>query len=109
LLSYSGRLGVAEQPEIMSPSIDSEYVENERRPGSISSEDSEYGTMPSSAIFPEVLFTSTHLKFLNRQLSMLEPEEILRWCLITLPGLYQTTALGLSGMLPSDLVVDCKD
>lgn len=61
------------------------------------SEDSEYGSMTASAFLPEVVFTSAHLKFLNQRLSMLEPEEILRWCLISLPGLFQTTALGLTG------------
>ena len=81
----------------MPPSIDTIYVENERIPTSISSEDSEYGSMTERAVLPEVIFSSAHLKYLNQRLSMLEPEEILRWCLISLPGLYQTTALGLSG------------
>lgn len=82
----------------MSPSIQ-EYVEV-RHPESVSSEDSEYGSMSASAFLPEVVFTPAHLRFLNKRLSMLEPEDILRWCLITLPGLYQTTALGLTGLYP---------
>ena len=82
----------------MSPSIDSRsIIESEQVDGDRESEYSEYGSMPSSAILPEVIFTSAHLKFLNKRLSILEPEEILRWCLISLPGLYQTTALGLTG------------
>ena len=82
----------------MPPSIDSGYVvESARINGSMESEDSEYGSMTASAFLPEVVFTSAHLKFLNQRLSMLEPEEILRWCLISLPGLFQTTALGLTG------------
>jgi phosphoadenosine phosphosulfate reductase len=76
-----------------------EYVE-ERRPGSVSSQDSEYGSMSASATLPDVIFTPAHLKFLNKQLSTLEPEDIIRWSLITLPGLYQTTALGLTGISP---------
>lgn len=87
----------------MPPSIDTMYVENEAIPTSALSEDSEYGSMTESAIFPEVIFTSAHLKYLNQRLSMLEPEEILRWCLISLPGLYQTTALGLTGSFPLQL------
>ena len=78
----------------MAPSIH-EYVEV-RHPSSVSSEDSEYGSMAASAFLPEVVFTPAHLQFLNKRLSMLEPEDILRWCLITLPGLFQTTALGLT-------------
>jgi phosphoadenosine phosphosulfate reductase len=83
----------------MSNSIQ-EHVE-ERRPGSVSSEDSEYGSMPASVILPDVIFTPAHLKFLNKQLSTLEPEDIIRWSLITLPGLYQTSALGLTGIFPA--------
>ena len=67
-------------------------------------EDSEYGSMASSVVLPELIFTSTHLKFLNQQLSKLQPQDILRWCLITLPGLYQTTALGLSGLVTTDML-----
>jgi len=85
----------------MPPSIDSGYVgESEGMAGSVESESSEYGSMRVSAILPEVVFTSAHLKFLNQRLSTLEPEEIIRWCLISLPGLYQTTALGLTGTSP---------
>jgi phosphoadenosine phosphosulfate reductase len=86
----------------MSPSISSGYgVENEGRTESVSSEGSEYGSMAASAILPEVIFTPAHLKFLNQQLSRLEPEDIIRWCLISLPGLFQTTALGLTGAFPN--------
>jgi len=79
-----------------------EYVE--RRSGSVSSQDSEYGSMSTSATLPDVIFTPTHLKFLNKQLSTLEPEDIIRWSLITLPGLYQTTALGLTGLVTTDIL-----
>lgn len=82
----------------MSPSI-GRYDERERNSDYVS-EDSDYGSMSQSVALPEVVFSSPHLKYLNEQLSALEPEEILRWCLITLPGLYQTTALGLTGLHP---------
>jgi len=81
----------------MSPSIQNTYEENEFRPRSASSEASDYGSMPASVMMPEIIFAPAHLKYLNERLSALEPEDILRWCLITLPGLYQTTALGLTG------------
>ena len=100
---YFVQLGVLRESE-MSPSIDTTYVENEEISGVILSEDSEYGSMTGSAVLPEVVFTSTHLKYLNQRLSMLDPEEILRWCLISLPGLYQTTALGLTGSLPLQMM-----
>ena len=68
-----------------------------------SAEDSDYGSMDQSVALPDVVFSSAHLRYLNERLSDLEPEEILRWALVTLPGLYQTTALGLTGRYPQDL------
>ncbi|KAL1987725.1 hypothetical protein VTN96DRAFT_2565 [Rasamsonia emersonii] len=58
----------------------------------------------SEASLPEVIFTKTHLQFLNRQLQFLEPKDILRWCITTLPNLYQTTAFGLSGLVITDML-----
>ncbi|KAF2146246.1 uncharacterized protein K452DRAFT_283520 [Aplosporella prunicola CBS 121167] len=58
----------------------------------------------SEASLPDIFFSKTHLKFLNSQLQKLEPEEILRWCLISLPSLYQTTAFGLTGLVTLDML-----
>lgn len=46
----------------------------------------------SAELTPEVL------KSLNNHLSTLEPREILEWAIDHLPNLYQTTAMGLTGM-----------
>lgn len=90
----------------MPPSIASGYSDNERGVAHSPSEDSAYASLADSQVFQdqEVAFTPAHLKFLNEQLSKLEPQEILRWCLITLPGLYQTTALGLTGLVITDML-----
>ncbi|KAL0635136.1 3'-phosphoadenylsulfate reductase [Maublancomyces gigas] len=53
---------------------------------------------------PEIYFSRSHLKYLNAQLKKLEPEEVLRWCMITLPGLHQTTAFGLTGLVTLDML-----
>lgn len=53
---------------------------------------------------PDIYFTKPHLKFLNHQLNQLEPEDILKWCLISLPGLFQTTAFGLTGLVTIDML-----
>jgi phosphoadenosine phosphosulfate reductase len=82
----------------MPTSIDTGYIENERTPRSISPADCEYGSMHQSAMLPDIIFTPAHLKYLNQRLSTLEPEDILRWCLISLPGLFQITAFGLTGI-----------
>jgi len=57
---------------------------------------------------PDVLFTKPHLTFLNRQLQHLEPQEILRWCITSLPSLYQTTAFGLTGLVMLDMLSQMK-
>lgn len=62
----------------------------------------------SESEMPEVYFTKPHLRFLNRQLQFLEPQEILRWSITTLPHLYQTTAFGLSGLAILDMLSKLK-
>ncbi|CAG8525176.1 39129_t:CDS:2 [Gigaspora margarita] len=41
------------------------------------------------------LFTEKHLDYLNEKLAKLSPKKILEWAIVSLPGLYQTTAFGL--------------
>ncbi|KAL8705941.1 MAG: hypothetical protein Q9201_000996 [Fulgogasparrea decipioides] len=62
----------------------------------------------SESSLPEICFTKPHLAFLNRQLQFLEPQEILRWCITSLPGLYQTTAFGLTGLVTLDMLSKMK-
>jgi phosphoadenosine phosphosulfate reductase len=45
-----------------------------------------------------------HLKFLNSTLNNLAPIDILRWCKIAFPNLYQTTAFGVSGLVTLDML-----
>lgn len=71
--------------------------------------DSGYSSGTSSEIvMPEVYFTKPHLQFLNRQLQFLEPQEILRWAITSLPHLFQTTAFGLSGLVTLDMLSKMK-
>ncbi|KAL9065942.1 MAG: hypothetical protein Q9157_007310 [Trypethelium eluteriae] len=77
----------------------SEWEETPRK------EESGYASASSShANFAEIFFTKPHLRFINQQLKQLEPQDILRWCLTTLPSLYQTTAFGLSGLVTLDML-----
>jgi len=62
----------------------------------------------SEASIPEVFFTKPHLKFLNRQLQGLEPQDILRWSFTSLPSLYQSTSFGLSGLVALDILSKLK-
>lgn len=41
---------------------------------------------------------------INAHLSVLTPEEILQWALEYLPGLHQTTAFGLTGLVAIDML-----
>ncbi|RMZ75608.1 hypothetical protein DV737_g5219, partial [Chaetothyriales sp. CBS 132003] len=67
--------------------------------------DSGYASGNSSDIeMPEVYFSKRHLQFINAQLQLLEPQEVLRWCVTTLPNLFQTTALGLTGLVTMDML-----
>ncbi|KAI4248413.1 MAG: hypothetical protein L6R40_000972 [Gallowayella cf. fulva] len=62
----------------------------------------------SESSLPEIHFTKPHLAFLNRQLQFLEPQDILRWCITSLPGLFQTTAFGLTGLVTLDMLSKMK-
>jgi phosphoadenosine phosphosulfate reductase len=50
------------------------------------------------------LFTESHLKYLNNKLAKLSPQKILEWAIVTLPGLHQTTAFGLTGLATLDMI-----
>lgn len=67
-------------------------------------EDSGYSSGSSTSGLPEVYFTRPHLKFLNQQLAQLEPQDVLKWCMTSLPTLYQTSAFGLTGLAIMDMV-----
>nr|AAF28889.1 3'phosphoadenylyl thiosulfotransferase [Aspergillus terreus] len=58
----------------------------------------------SEDYLPEIVFTKPHLQFLNRQLQFLEPQDVLRWCVTSLPHLFQTTAFGLTGLVTLDML-----
>ncbi|KAI4088053.1 MAG: hypothetical protein LQ348_000593 [Seirophora lacunosa] len=62
----------------------------------------------SEASLPDIYLTKFHLAFLNRQLQFLEPQDILRWCITSLPGLFQTTAFGLTGLVTLDILSKMK-
>ncbi|KAF3941405.1 hypothetical protein ABW19_dt0206811 [Dactylella cylindrospora] len=66
--------------------------------------ESGYSSASGSEELPEVYFTAPHLKHINAQLAKLEPIDIIKWSLITFPGLYQTTAFGLTGLVTLDMI-----
>jgi len=67
--------------------------------------DSGYSSGSSSEMeIPEIYLTKRHLQHLNRSLQFLEPQDVLRWCVTTLPHLFQTTAFGLTGLVTLDML-----
>ncbi|KAF2034473.1 Phosphoadenosine phosphosulfate reductase thioredoxin [Setomelanomma holmii] len=71
----------------------------------IRSEESGYASGDASQdSLTEIFFSKPHLKFINSQLQKLEPQDILKWCIMTLPGLFQTTAFGLTGLVTVDML-----
>ena len=65
--------------------------------------ESGYSSGGSDATLPHVHFTKPHLKFLNKQLAELDPRDVLKWCITSLPTLYQTSAFGLTGLAIMDM------
>lgn len=66
--------------------------------------ESGYASGSSTASLPEVYFSRPHLKFINAQLSKLEPQDVLKWCITSLPRLFQTSAFGLTGLAIMDMI-----
>ncbi|KAK3901639.1 hypothetical protein C8A05DRAFT_44753 [Staphylotrichum tortipilum] len=58
----------------------------------------------STVSLPRISLTQPHLQHLNKQLESLHPLEILRFCKIFFPNLYQSTAFGLTGLVTVDML-----
>ncbi|KAH8601783.1 Phosphoadenosine phosphosulfate reductase family-domain-containing protein [Bisporella sp. PMI_857] len=58
----------------------------------------------SSNARPQIVLTREHLQFLNATLNNLPAMDVLRWCKIAFPNLYQTTAFGLTGLVTMDML-----
>ncbi|KAH7381544.1 phosphoadenosine phosphosulfate reductase [Pyrenochaeta sp. MPI-SDFR-AT-0127] len=85
--------------------MSSPLFDNESYAQSALRDESGYVSAASSeASLTEVYFSKPHLKFINAQLQKLEPQDILRWCITSLPGLFQTTAFGLTGLVTVDML-----
>ena len=58
----------------------------------------------SASTLPQIVLTKDQLKYINNTLNNLSPMDVLRWCKIAFPNLYQTTAFGLSGLVTLDML-----
>ncbi|QPG77131.1 3'-phosphoadenylsulfate reductase [Brettanomyces nanus] len=58
-----------------------------------------------SLIYKDTLkISQAQLDHWNKTLSNLNPDEIIKWAILTFPNLYQTTAFGLSGLCILDIL-----
>ncbi|KAK4125043.1 Phosphoadenosine phosphosulfate reductase thioredoxin [Parathielavia appendiculata] len=58
----------------------------------------------STVSLPRIALTQPHLQHLNKQLESMHPRDILRFCKIFFPSLYQSTAFGLTGLVTVDML-----
>jgi phosphoadenosine phosphosulfate reductase len=58
----------------------------------------------SSSKMLQLPLSKQDLSEINAHLRTLTPEEILAWAVESLPGLYQTTAFGLTGLVAIDML-----
>lgn len=67
--------------------------------------ESGYASATSSTMtLPAITLTPYHLKWLNDRLETMHPQDILRFCKIMFPNLYQSTAFGLTGLVTLDML-----
>ncbi|KFH42868.1 Phosphoadenosine phosphosulfate reductase-like protein [Hapsidospora chrysogenum ATCC 11550] len=65
---------------------------------------SDYSPSSSTTSLPLMSLTKAHIEHLNEQLEPLHPMDILRFCKIMFPNLYQSTAFGLTGLATMDML-----
>ncbi|KAL5611446.1 hypothetical protein BROUX41_000944 [Berkeleyomyces rouxiae] len=69
---------------------------------SCSSPASSYAATPIKA--PKLNITKDHLAHLNSQFEHMDAMDVLRFALVLFPGLYQSTAFGLTGLVTMDML-----
>lgn len=79
------------------------------RSNSSTDQESGYASGSSTASLPEVYFSRPQLKHINSQLAKLPPMDVLKWCLVSLPNLFQTSAFGLTGLAIMDMISKLDD
>ncbi|KAG5992464.1 hypothetical protein E4U43_003758 [Claviceps pusilla] len=64
---------------------------------------------PDEPSRPDVSLTKAHVKYLNKQMEAMHPMDILRFCKILFPNLFQSTAFGLTGLATMDMLSKIQD
>ncbi|EFY87846.1 3'-phosphoadenylsulfate reductase [Metarhizium acridum] len=58
---------------------------------------------------PDISLTKAHVEYLNKQMEPMHPMDILRFCKILFPNLFQSTAFGLTGLATMDMLSKIQD
>lgn len=70
---------------------------------------SDYSPSSSTDNLPLMSLTKAHIQHLNKQLEPMHPMDILRFCKVMFPNLYQSTAFGLTGLATMDMLSRIQD
>ncbi|OAA60693.1 phosphoadenosine phosphosulfate reductase [Cordyceps fumosorosea ARSEF 2679] len=71
--------------------------------GYVSGQDGEVPVKPAASS-PLISLSKSHIEYLNDQMETMHPMDILRFCKIMFPNLYQSTAFGLTGLATMDML-----
>ncbi|KAM4065347.1 phosphoadenosine phosphosulfate reductase family protein [Hirsutella rhossiliensis] len=83
--------------------VDDKMDHNDIESGYVSGH-SDYSPSPSKRSRPNVSLTKEHVQYLNQQMEPMHPMDILRFCKVMFPNLYQSTAFGLTGLATLDML-----
>ncbi|KAM0476775.1 hypothetical protein ACHAPX_006200 [Trichoderma viride] len=88
----------AAQPSYTHEKIDPNDIESGYASGQ-----SDYSPSPRTEK-PVISLSKSHIEYLNDQMESMHPMDILRFCRIMFPNLYQSTAFGLTGLATMDML-----
>lgn len=88
----------AAQPSYTHEKIDPNDIESGYASGQ-----SDYSPSPRTEK-PVISLSKSHIEYLNEQMESMHPMDILRFCKIMFPNLYQSTAFGLTGLATMDML-----
>ncbi|TWU75113.1 hypothetical protein ED733_001567 [Metarhizium rileyi] len=96
-------------PSVMTDTMShSSFVDEKVEPESgYASGQSDYS--PEETSRPDVSLTKAHVEYLNKQMEPMHPMDILRFCKIMFPNLFQSTAFGLTGLATMDMLSKIQD
>ncbi|KAK3186170.1 3'-phosphoadenylsulfate reductase [Lecanicillium sp. MT-2017a] len=89
-------------PQLSMQLHDDKMDHNDIESGYVSGQDGESPVQQSPS--PLISLSKAHVEYLNDQMEPMHPMDILRFCKIMFPNLYQSTAFGLTGLATMDML-----